>query len=511
MPNGLIGRGMGSQGQAAREAGGGWSLGVQLTLLLAVLLLAFGALVGLQVRGLLIERERESLQRLSHGLARHIVEHWPATDAGADGRAQAEQQARRAVLAHLMAVNPGIQVYLLDADGKVEEYLGEPGMVRVPQVALEPLQAFLSGAGLPLLGTDPMGGTSGRVFSVARFPARASERLRPGYLYVVLDGAARAAVAAEVSPRRIWIGLAGVGLAGLLAVSALGALLVHRLTRPLRRLAQRMRHHGGATAAGAADARGDEVQALARAFDSMLVRIDSQAARERQQAWAQRETLAGVAHDLRTPLTALHGHLEALAGSRTAVLDESSRHLRAALLQSDRVRRLSQQLFELALLQSTDAVVQRERFHLDDLVCDTVQKFEMAGDGTDVRLAGSAPGRLELEGDLQLVERAITNLIDNAIRHARGARPVMVSVERRGPQACVLVEDGGPGLPEEVAHRLSLGLPLRDPPLARPGGGIGGLGLAIAQRVALLHGGSLSPMPSPDGGARLCLQLPLAR
>jgi signal transduction histidine kinase len=61
-----------------------------------------------------------------------------------------------------------------------------------------------------------------------------------------------------------------------------------------------------------------------------------------------------------------------------------------------------------------------------------------------------------------------------------------------------------------VAQRLDRGMSLRDPPLPRPGGGIGGLGLAIAQRVAQLHGGSLLPLPAPAGGTRLCLQLPLA-
>jgi signal transduction histidine kinase len=85
-----------------------------------------------------------------------------------------------------------------------------------------------------------------------------------------------------------------------------------------------------------------------------------------------------------------------------------------------------------------------------------------------------------------------------------------VSVEREGSQARVLVEDGGQGLPSDVAQRLDRGMSLRDPPLPRPGGGIGGLGLAIAQRVAVLHGGSLKPLPSPDGGTRLCLLLPLA-
>jgi len=174
------------------------------------------------------------------------------------------------------------------------------------------------------------------------------------------------------------------------------------------------------------------------------------------------------------------------------------------------VRRLSQQLFELAALQSTDQVLHRERFCLDELVTDAVQKFELGDVPAPVTLHGPAPGRLELEGDLQLIERALTNLIDNAMRHAPGSAPVRVSLRREGMQAQIVVEDAGPGLPAELLRRLQADQSVREPALARPGGGIGGLGLAIAQRVAVLHGGSLRPLPTLQGGTRLCLALPLA-
>mgnify|MGYP001149892522 CR=1 FL=1 len=177
------------------------------------------------------------------------------------------------------------------------------------------------------------------------------------------------------------------------------------------------------------------------------------------------------------------------------------------MAQSRKVSRLSQQLFELAALQSTEQVLHRERFSLDDLVTDAVQKFEFVEDTPSVTLCGVPPGRLELDGDLHLIERALTNLIDNAVRHAPG--PVRVSVRREGAQAEIVVEDGGPGLPGELHERLDRGASLRDPPIKRASGGIGGLGLAIAQRVAVLHGGSLRPLPAPQGGTRLCMALPL--
>ena len=352
------------------------------------------------------------------------------------------------------------------------------------------------------------------------FPVRAGDVRPPGYLYVILDSPARDAVAAQVGADRMWRGAAIAAATGLLVTLSLGLFTLRRLTRPLHRLAQRLRdysrrgtgvEHAEVSATGTSTLpMGDEVQALADAFSDMTHRIESQAEREQRQEADHREMLASVAHDLRTPLTALHGHLEALAGETARDAERRAAVLQAALAQSRKVSRLSQQLFELAALQSTEQVLHRERFCLDEVVTDAVQKFELSDVHPPVTLHGVPPGRLELDGDLQLIERALTNLIDNAVRHAPGSQAVRVSLRREGTQAEIVVEDGGPGLPGELHQRLNQGLSLRDPPIRRSSGGIGGLGLAIAQRVAVLHGGSLRPLPAPGGGTRLCLALPLA-
>jgi signal transduction histidine kinase len=274
------------------------------------------------------------------------------------------------------------------------------------------------------------------------------------------------------------------------------------------------REAGSAGDAGAVRSRpaADEVQALALALGELRARVESQAEREHRQMADHREMMASVAHDLRTPLTALHGHLEALAQGSLPADTPRARDLvmQAALAQSRKVGRLSQQLFELAALQSGDPVLQRERFALDEVVSDAVQKFEVGHAEPPVTLQGVPPGRLELDGDLQLIERALTNLIDNAVRHAPAQQPVRVSLRREGSLAEIVIEDSGPGLPSELQERLAQGQSLREPPIKRRSGGIGGLGLAIAQRVAVLHGGSLRPLPTPGGGTRLCLLLPLA-
>ena len=493
----------------------------RLALALALVLLAFGLFVALLVRQVAVQAQDSGSQYLAHGLARHIVERWPALrTAGSPGSSDADQSAREALLRMLGTVNPAVQVYLLDADGTVAHYIGEPGMVRTPRVDLEAVRQFLAGAPLPLRGTDPMGG-SPRPFSAAMFAPEPGQTRPPGYLYIVLQDATRAGAAVGAAAQPVWPSAVWIVLLAVVVALAIGAVLLWQLTLPLQRLAARMHAFGiggpqPVPAAQKASSTADEVSAIAHAFERLAERVSEQARSREAEAAAHRDVMADVAHDLRTPLTALHGHLEALARPVGAMpgapADERQALLAAALGQSSKVRRLTQQLFELATLQSTDDLPQREPFRLDELVSDTVQKFDPGVAGRRVALVvggAPAPQPIVLDGDLHLIERALSNLIDNAVRHAGSAEPVQVSLHCEGRQVQVRVADRGGGLPAELVRRLDTGQPVREPPRMRPGGGIGGLGLAIAQRIALLHGGSLRALPVVGAGTMLALALPL--
>jgi signal transduction histidine kinase len=492
------------------------SFSQRIAVVFAALLAGFSVLVlalGLRAAG---EHEREVLQRLSHGLALHIVDHWPEVARSADEpglRAALDE-----ILHMLMTVNPAIEVYVLGEDGEVRAFAGDAQAVKAASVDLSPIRDFLAGGALPILGTDPREPGVGKIFSAARFGSGVTASDQRGYLYVVLDGQARAHVASRTVPRRFTVTLAALAAAALALTLFVGAVGFRKLTRPLRQIAREMRaftlHDRGQPVTGGDTGpdRRDEIVAIASAFDEMVQRIQAQTRADAEREAAHRELTANIAHDLRTPLTAMHGYLERLAKADPPGIppDERRRCLDAALAQSNKVRRLSQQLFELARLQAVSVPLQIDRFRVDELVHDTVQKFALAASSAPVTLAGLPPPPVEMEGDIDLIDRALVNLIDNAIRHSPPGAPVRVSLLKKGAGVAIFVEDAGPGLPEDVAAQFRGEGASGSPGAARPGGGLGGLGLAIVRRIAALHGGGLRLLPS-QCGTRFLLTLPVAR
>jgi signal transduction histidine kinase len=299
--------------------------------------------------------------------------------------------------------------------------------------------------------------------------------------------------------------MAVVALLGLVA----GLVAFRFITRPLRQLTravQDFEREGvaalGHTPALEAVARGgDEIGVLGQSFVQMAQRIDAQWKELTAQDQQRRELFANISHDLRTPLTSLHGYLETLRMKADLLdADERRRYLDIALGQSRKVGRLAQELFELARLEYGVVQPEKERFALADLVQDVFQKFELAAEARRQRLvADIAPGLPVVNADLGMIERVLTNLLDNAIRHTPEGGEIVVRLLRGDAStAGVLVEiaDTGPGIPRELQPVI-----FQRPAFASSGERGGGLGLMIVRRILQLHGSDIRLVPRPGAGA----------
>ncbi|MFE4002326.1 ATP-binding protein [Nocardioides sp. YIM B13467] len=205
----------------------------------------------------------------------------------------------------------------------------------------------------------------------------------------------------------------------------------------------------------------DELRRLALTLNAMIGRLDEGLQRERR-------FVADASHDLRTPLALMLTEIElALAGERTP------EELRLALHSvDDEVRRLialAEDLLERAGSGELSMPIESRPVDLVDLAARVVERFRPAAGRRGIEL--TAPGPVEIHGDVTRLDRALSNLVDNAIRH--GAGDVEVAVSAESGSAVVTVTDEGDGFPEHAWPRNP------------------GLGLMIVREIARAHGGSL--------------------
>ncbi|HSW21049.1 MAG TPA: ATP-binding protein [Ramlibacter sp.] len=464
----------------------------------ALLLACCGATVWLQMRASM-QYEDELTQRLSLGLAAHIASNSELMPAGALNDA-----AVHGLFDKLMAVNPAVEVYLLSPQGRIVAHAAPPGQRVRETVDLEPVQRLLAGAPLPVVGDDPRSPGARKVFSAAPLKSAGAD---VGYVYVVLSGQERDQLGANLLASHVWrSALWSMALVALLVLLA-GLAAFHLITRPMRQLtravsgleASDLPALEAAAPALARVSRGTgEIAALGAAFSEMTARIARQWREAAAQEQQRRELFANISHDLRTPLTSLHGYLETLqVKAATLSGEERERYLAIALGQSAKVGRLAQELFDLARLEYGVVETELESFAMTDLVQEVFQKFELAARARRQQLKADIPEALaSVQADFGLIERVLTNLLDNAIRHTPEGGEITVRLRDQRAAVAVEVSDTGPGIPQDLRSQLFV-----RPLFTASGQREGGLGLVIVRRILQLHGSEISLTQGSQGGA----------
>ena len=456
--------------------------------------------------------QQEVQQRIHRDLADHILAEGLLIEDGA-----IVEDALKHVFHMMMVINPSIELYLLDPNGKILAYSAPPGHVRLSRVDLRPVEVFVDGHGrLPILGDDPRNPDRRNIFSAAPI---ARDGVLEGYLYIVLAGEQFASAAGVL--RGSYILKAGAwAVVGAVVVTLIGALLLSRhLTRRLTELNRdmtvfRSQTIDGSTAGGRQPndvSDSDEVDQLRCTFDAMAERIRKQIAELEDQDRLRREMVANVSHDLRTPLTHLQGYIETVLLKEESLAPEQRReYLEIALRHGERLGRLVTDLFELAKLEAQHEPVARERLPVGELVQDVTQKFSLDARDRGVSLnAGFEGAQTMIMADVGLMECALENVLENALRYTPDGGRIDIRLAVAEERLLIEIRDTGPGIgPEDVsqvfdryyrAHRV-VGEEDRG----------AGLGLAIAKRAAELHGGSLCCESEIGKGTTFRFELPAA-
>lgn len=243
----------------------------------------------------------------------------------------------------------------------------------------------------------------------------------------------------------------------------------------------------------------DELRSLALTLNAMLERLESASAAERKALARERRFVADASHELRTPLAVLKSEIEvALMSDRPAA--ELKAALTSAGEETDRLCRLAEDLLTLAEADEP-GMRATEEVDVPALLASVTRREGRRAAAAGRRMTTRAPAGLVVRGDVLQLERALGNLVDNALRHGSGA--IELTAGRSDGDVVVEVRDHGPGLPEgfesDAFRRFSRGAH------SRVGGS--GLGLALVEAVAAAHGGSVSAEDASPG-ARLRIVLP---
>jgi len=435
----------------------------------------------------------------------------------------------RAWMKGLVLYEPDTQLYLLDGQGTVLASTGETRLQPGFRVALGPVREALEGRNAPyVMGDDPERMDAHAVISAQ--PLRRSlirnASGTPGYLYLVahtsnLPAGGWATVQASLAQPVMGLIAAVVALTTLLA-----AWVIVAVTRPLRRLTDAVAAlaPGGLDGDGnspvlrrldaSADESHDEFGQLAGVFRALLTKLREQWLALRRLDHFRREAVSNLSHDLRSPLTATAACLETLERrwSGDPSRAEDRQLLEVALRNTHNASRLVQSLGDLARLDEPAFELRLERVDLRELLDDIHLRFAERAARQQVQLGVElAADPVAVEIDIELFERAVANLIDNALKFSRAGDSIVVAAGNEAGRARVEVADSGPGIPAaDLPHLFDRFYQSRQSVVPATGEGGKGLGLAIVKRIAELHGGDVAVRSGPGEGTRVLLTLPLA-
>jgi len=412
-----------------------------------------------------------------------------------------------------MIINPTVEIYLLDTEGRILAHALPPESVHTDRVELAPLRRFIDGtAEMPLRDTDPRNLDRKKVFSAAEV---IDKGVLQGYLYAVLGGQKYDALASTIRGSYVRKVSLGAMVAILVAACLIGVLVFSLLTRRLTRLTRAVQLCTASDFSPDSvihtDPADDEIGQLGRAFERMADKIQQQFEALKETDRLRRELISNVSHDLRTPLASMHGYVDTLLLKNDSLSGQERRHyLQIARKHTQRLGQLIGDLFELSKLDADSVKPTLEAFSLAELLHDISQEFELEAERAGIKLTVEAPRQAAMvRADIGLMQRVLENLLRNAIKFTPGGGAVTVNLQPKPGVVSVAVVDTGCGIPDadlerifDRFYRLEQSSPEQDIST--------GLGLAIVKRILDLHGSRITVTSAVNQGTRFEFELPAA-
>lgn len=412
------------------------------------------------------------------------------------------------IIHSMMVANPGVEVYLLDTNGKITDYVVPDRSVKQQAVDIAKVkQWLLVKDGERPLGDNPKEPDMPGIFSAA--PLYENGKLA-GYVYAVLASEKQEEILHKLNSDlsyHLGIYLFICALAIALIVGIVTFFLITDSICKIAGVVHRFKE-GDYSARIEGNVKGN-LGVLTSTFNEMadviVDNFDKISATDR----FRQELIANVSHDLRTPLSIMQGYAETLMIKKeTLTEEEKDRYLSVVLESTSKLSVLVEQLFQYSKLEANQVNPQKEQFPLNELVSDILAAYQLKAKERSIALRLDAEGNLPpVFADLALTERVLQNLIDNAFKFTPDGGSITIRLTNTNSGIQVQVADTGIGIPQEdQAYIFERYKQLDTDAFAKKGMGIG---LAIVKKILELHQSSIQVTSTPGKGASFWFVLPV--
>jgi len=445
----------------------------------------------------------ETNQRLNADIAKNIInEVKPFIDG------ELSEDATDKIMHHMMAINPSIEVYILNPEGKILNYVAPYKRVKLEEVSLLPVHKFIASEGLVYIkGDDPRNPGKQKVFSAA---AIEEEKAVVGYVYVVLTSEAQESVAGQTWDSYILNVSGQAMLIALVSALLLGVLVLWLITKNLNKIITQVKEFKkGDMSARIPVKKTGGINDLAIAFNEMADTIVGNIENLKSMENLRRELVGNVSHDLRTPIAVIHGYIETLMIKKDSLSEiEREKYLKIILESTDKLRKLVDELFELSKLEAKQINPIKEPFFIHELIHDICQKFQILASEKKVDIKATEKKEAPLVyADVGLIERALQNLLDNALKFTPEGGTITVDIDDKDEFVQIKVSDTGSGIPKDQIPFIFDRYHIGDKRISLDKNSTG-LGLAIVKKILEIHDQTIQLTSRLNEGSTFTFQLP---
>ncbi|MEL7270751.1 MAG: HAMP domain-containing sensor histidine kinase [Bacteroidota bacterium] len=451
----------------------------------------------------------ETTQRLHANLAQDLIDEKFANTQPFDSTGAVNKALFGDIMHDMMAVNRAIEVYLLDEAGFVQYSVvldHDAPETKKKQVDLAPVKKFIVEQGANYtLGSDPKNLDKKTIFSAAHFNANGHQ----GYVYIILAGEDFIATRSDLfNSYFMRLGLGG-SLLTLVFATLLGVLAIMYLTRSLRKIIYAAkRFQEGDLKYRIENAEKTDLSNVATTYNHMADTILSDIEKLKSVEQLRQELIANISHDLRTPLSIIQGYIETLHMKDGELSpEERKEYLNTITRSSERLSKLVAQLFEYSKLESNQIQPEKEPFLISELANDIHRNYSLLAEKQQIQLNLNMTEKIPLVfADISLVERAIQNLMDNALKFTPKGGRVDVKIEAMNEHVEVTIQDSGPGI--KMENQALIFERYRQTKTGQQKEGAG-LGLAIVKKIIEIHDSKIKVFSKPNEGTAFSFSLPV--